>query len=130
MSASSSVSLETSLGSKSTFSTSSTSVSFAGGRGLSEFRFSAGDVSLGFCQEGRLPRCSWPVEWGCEVEFSSADFHRYAGEDCMGGEHIFELLDRRGVSSCVGRRDGRFRSVLIVVASSIERSLHDVRVVS
>ena len=53
LSASSSVSLETSLGSKSTCSTSLASVSLAGGGGLSEFRFSAGDGSLGFCPEGR-----------------------------------------------------------------------------
>ncbi|KAF3532021.1 hypothetical protein DY000_02039598 [Brassica cretica] len=48
MSASSFVSLETSLGSKLTCLTSSTSVSLAGGRGFSEFRFSEGDVSQGF----------------------------------------------------------------------------------
>ncbi|KAF2541896.1 hypothetical protein F2Q68_00032235 [Brassica cretica] len=53
LSASSSVSLETSLGSKSTCSTSLTSEPFAGGGGPSEFLFSAWDVSLGFWPEGR-----------------------------------------------------------------------------
>ncbi|KAF2605031.1 hypothetical protein F2Q70_00025922 [Brassica cretica] len=42
-----------SLGSKSTCSTSLASVSLAGGRGLSVLRFSAADVSLGFCPEER-----------------------------------------------------------------------------
>ncbi|KAF3609505.1 hypothetical protein DY000_02046414 [Brassica cretica] len=78
-----------------------------------------------------------PVERGCEVEFSSADFRRSAWEDCtgpcrygldlfrqgihefnlffrplfIGGEHLFELLECRGVSSCIGRGDIRCWSV-------------------
>ncbi|KAF2572550.1 hypothetical protein F2Q70_00002967 [Brassica cretica] len=52
LSASSSVSLEMLLGSKSMCSTSLTSEPFAGGGGLSEFLFSAGAVSPGFWPEG------------------------------------------------------------------------------
>ncbi|KAF3543162.1 hypothetical protein DY000_02010150 [Brassica cretica] len=48
LSTSSSLSLETSIGSRSTCSTPLSSEAFAGGGGLSEFPFSMGDFSLGF----------------------------------------------------------------------------------
>ncbi|KAF3550136.1 hypothetical protein DY000_02008257 [Brassica cretica] len=37
-----------------------------------------------------FPRCSSPVEWSCEVEFSSADICRSAREDCTSSyQNIF-----------------------------------------
>ena len=48
----------------------------------------------------------------------------------IGGEHLFDLLERRGVSYCVDRGDGCCWSVLSVIASSVERSLQVVCVVN
>nr|VDD37356.1 unnamed protein product [Brassica oleracea] len=47
-----------------------------------------------------------------------------------GGEHLFKLLERRGVGCCAGRGYVRCGSVEISAAASVERSLHVIRVVS
>ena len=49
--------------------------------------------------------------------------------DFIGGEHLFNLLERCGVGWCVGRRDIHCWTVEIGVASSVERSLQDVSIV-
>ncbi|KAF2553799.1 hypothetical protein F2Q68_00034218 [Brassica cretica] len=76
-------------------------------------------------------RGSRPVEWGCKVESFSADFSGSAGADCSSpcrGEHLFKLLERRGVGWCVGRGYVCCRSVEISAAASVKRSLHVIRV--
>ncbi|WZZ78180.1 hypothetical protein YC2023_098752 [Brassica napus] len=47
-----------------------------------------------------------------------------------GGEHLFKLLERRGVGWCVGRGYVRCGSVEISATASVKRSLHVIRVVS
>ncbi|KAF3556022.1 hypothetical protein F2Q69_00013779 [Brassica cretica] len=67
-------------------------------------------------------RGSWPVEWGCEVESFPADF--------SGGEHLFKILERRGVGWCIGRGYVLCGSVEISATASVKRSLHVIRVIS
>ncbi|KAF3513622.1 hypothetical protein F2Q69_00009304 [Brassica cretica] len=67
-------------------------------------------------------RGSRPVEWGCKVESFPADF--------SGGEHLFKLLERRGVGWCVGRGYVHYGRVEISATASVKRSLHVIRVVS
>ncbi|KAG5378215.1 hypothetical protein IGI04_026057 [Brassica rapa subsp. trilocularis] len=145
LSTSSSVSLETSLGSRSMCSASLSSESFAGGGRLSEFPFSMGDFFARVLTGRSFPRDSCSIEWGGEVEPLPADFGGSAGTDCLGpcrihelilffrpfligGEHLFELLERRGVGLRVGRGYVRYWSVEIGAAASIKRSLHVIRV--
>ncbi|KAF3600730.1 hypothetical protein F2Q69_00034582 [Brassica cretica] len=121
--------LETSLGSRSTCSTPLSSETFAGGGGLSEFPFSTGDLARVLTRRSFMSG-SRPVEWGCEVESFPADFSGSAGADCLSGEHLFKLLECRGVGWCVGRGYVRCGSVEISGAASVKRSLHVIRVVS
>ncbi|KAF3583018.1 hypothetical protein DY000_02032216 [Brassica cretica] len=46
------------------------------------------------------------------------------------GEHLFKLLERRGVGWCVGRGYVRCGSVEISATASVKGSLHIIRVVS
>ncbi|KAG5393092.1 hypothetical protein IGI04_023055 [Brassica rapa subsp. trilocularis] len=92
-----------------------------------------------------FPRESCSIEWGGEVEPLPADFGGSAGTDSLGscrihelilffrpfligGEHLFKLLERRGVGLRVGRGYVRYWSVEIGAAASIKRSLHVIRV--
>ncbi|KAG5374391.1 hypothetical protein IGI04_042308 [Brassica rapa subsp. trilocularis] len=92
-----------------------------------------------------FPRESCSIEWGGEVEPFPTDFGGSAGTDSLGpcrihelilffrpfligGEHLFELLERRGVGLRVGRGHVRYWSVEIGAAASIKRSLHVIRV--
>ncbi|KAG5397786.1 hypothetical protein IGI04_019600 [Brassica rapa subsp. trilocularis] len=92
-----------------------------------------------------FPRESCSIEWGGEVEPLPADFGGSAGTDSLGpcrihelilffrpfligGEHLFELLERRGVGLRVGCGYVRYWSVEIGAAASIKRSLHVIRV--
>ncbi|KAG5411071.1 hypothetical protein IGI04_007390 [Brassica rapa subsp. trilocularis] len=92
-----------------------------------------------------FPRESCSIEWGGEVEPFPMDFGGSAGTDSLGpcrihelilffrpfligGEHLFELLERRGVGLRVGRGYVRYWSVEIGAAASIKRSLHVIRV--
>ncbi|KAG5384534.1 hypothetical protein IGI04_036004 [Brassica rapa subsp. trilocularis] len=92
-----------------------------------------------------FPRESCSIEWGGEVEPFPADFGGSAGTDSLGpcrihelilffrpfligGEHLFELLGRRGVGLRIGRGYVRYWSVEIGAAASIKRSLHVIRI--
>ncbi|KAG5398310.1 hypothetical protein IGI04_020124 [Brassica rapa subsp. trilocularis] len=92
-----------------------------------------------------FPRESCSIEWGGEVEPLPADFGGSAGTDSLGpcrihelilffrpfligGEHLFELLERCGVGLRVGCGYVRYWSVEIGAAASIKRSLHVIRV--
>ncbi|KAG5384422.1 hypothetical protein IGI04_035892 [Brassica rapa subsp. trilocularis] len=92
-----------------------------------------------------FPRESCSIEWGGEVEPLPADFGGSAGTDSLGscrihelilffrpfligGEHLFELLERRGVGLCVGRGYVRCWSVEIGATASVKGSLHVIRV--
>ncbi|KAG5374324.1 hypothetical protein IGI04_042363 [Brassica rapa subsp. trilocularis] len=78
-----------------------------------------------------FPRDSCSIEWGGEVEPLPVDFGGSAGTDSLGpcrGEHLFKLLERRGVGLRVGRRYVRYRSVEIGAAASVKGSLHVIRV--
>ncbi|KAG5400045.1 hypothetical protein IGI04_014652 [Brassica rapa subsp. trilocularis] len=93
-----------------------------------------------------FPRESCSIEWGGEVEPLPADFGGSTGTDSLGscrihelilffrpfvigGEHLLELLERRGVGLRVGRGYVRYWSVEIGAAASIKRSLHVICVV-
>ncbi|KAF3586841.1 hypothetical protein F2Q69_00028972 [Brassica cretica] len=58
-------------------------------RGIEGFRvpFLSRGCYTGILTRRTFPRCSRPIDWGCEVEFSSADFCRSARKDCT--ENIF-----------------------------------------
>ncbi|KAG5393749.1 hypothetical protein IGI04_023712 [Brassica rapa subsp. trilocularis] len=74
-----------------------------------------------------FPCDSCSIEWGGEVEPQPADFGGSAGTDSLGscrGEHLFKLLDRRGVGLRVGRGYVRYWSLEIGAAASVKRSLH------
>ncbi|KAF3519622.1 hypothetical protein DY000_02060818 [Brassica cretica] len=114
LSASSSVFLETSLGSRSTCSTPLSSEAFAGGGGLSEFPLSTGDFLLGFNLFGQ----------------GAHELIMFFRPFFVGGKHFLKLLERRGVGWCVGRGYVHCGSVEISAAASVERSLHVIRVVS
>ncbi|KAG5393395.1 hypothetical protein IGI04_023358 [Brassica rapa subsp. trilocularis] len=78
-----------------------------------------------------FPRDSCSIEWGGEIEPLPADFGGSAGTDSLGpcrGEHLFKLLESRGVGLRVGRRYVRYRSVEIGAAASVKGSLHVIRV--
>ncbi|KAG5410918.1 hypothetical protein IGI04_007237 [Brassica rapa subsp. trilocularis] len=92
-----------------------------------------------------FPRDSRSVEWGSEVEPLLVDFGGSAGTDCLspcrahevilffrpfliGGEHLFKLLERRGVGLCVGRGYVRCWRMEIGAAASVKRGLHVIRV--
>ncbi|KAG5411506.1 hypothetical protein IGI04_007825 [Brassica rapa subsp. trilocularis] len=78
-----------------------------------------------------FPRDSCSVEWGGEIEPLPADFGGSAGTDSLGpcrGEHLFKLLESRGVGLRVGRRYVHYRSVEIGAAASVKGSLHVIRV--
>ncbi|KAF3542812.1 hypothetical protein DY000_02008429 [Brassica cretica] len=64
---------------------------------------------------------SRPVEWGAHelIMFFRPFF--------VGGEHLFKLLERRGVGWCVGRGYVRCGSVEISATASVKRSLHVIR---
>ncbi|KAG5384083.1 hypothetical protein IGI04_035553 [Brassica rapa subsp. trilocularis] len=71
------------------------------------------------------------ARWGSEVEPLPVDFGGSAGTDCLGpcrGEHLFKLLERRGVGLCVGRGYVRCWSVEIGAAASVKGSLHVIRI--
>ncbi|KAG5393543.1 hypothetical protein IGI04_023506 [Brassica rapa subsp. trilocularis] len=72
------------------------------------------------------------ARWGSEVEPLPADFGGSAGTDRLGpcrGEHLFKLLERRGVGLCIGRGYVRYWNVEIGAAASVKRSLHVIRVI-
>ncbi|KAF2568829.1 hypothetical protein F2Q70_00027061 [Brassica cretica] len=113
-------------------------------------------IGLRVLSKRTFPRRFGPVVWSCEVESFPANLRGSAGMDCsspcrygfdlfgqgvhelimllrpffIGGEHLFKLLERCSIGWCVGRGDIRCLSVEIGVASSVERSLHVIRVVS
>ncbi|KAF3554473.1 hypothetical protein F2Q69_00013797 [Brassica cretica] len=104
------------------------------------FRFSVGDVSLGFCPEGHSRNVPGLSSGVVKSSFLPRIFVDSRGRTARSlplrfqpfssrypREHIFELLERHGVSSCVGRGDIHCWSVEVGVASSLKRSLHVIR---